>query len=148
MLKQMQMGLRAFLVLASKVWTCICYLLKKQVRAVSNSCLLGEVCGCLFQLLRKFYSLPNFLSIAEENLTFSLLCISSSIIPTPVASSHFYMYVGGNFEFLEYAYQYDNCKSITISCAQFINCSAFFVFESVIQPDSIIIYAYSCSMHI
>ncbi|KAF4525865.1 hypothetical protein B566_EDAN015968 [Ephemera danica] len=36
MLKQMQMGLRAFLVLASKVWTCICYLLKKQVRAVAK----------------------------------------------------------------------------------------------------------------
>ncbi|XP_049778892.1 CTD nuclear envelope phosphatase 1 homolog isoform X2 [Schistocerca cancellata] len=31
MLKQLQMGLRAFLLLASRVWTCICFLLKKQV---------------------------------------------------------------------------------------------------------------------
>jgi hypothetical protein len=36
MLKQLQMGLRAFLLLASRVWTCVCFLLKKQVRAVSN----------------------------------------------------------------------------------------------------------------
>ncbi|XP_049809808.1 CTD nuclear envelope phosphatase 1 homolog isoform X1 [Schistocerca nitens] len=36
MLKQLQMGLRAFLLLASRVWTCICFLLKKQVRAVSQ----------------------------------------------------------------------------------------------------------------
>lgn len=36
MLKQLQMGLRAFLLLASRVWTCVCYLLKKQVRAVST----------------------------------------------------------------------------------------------------------------
>ncbi|KDR22343.1 CTD nuclear envelope phosphatase 1 homolog isoform X1 [Zootermopsis nevadensis] len=34
MLKQLQMGLRAFLLLASRVWTCVCFLLKKQVRAV------------------------------------------------------------------------------------------------------------------
>lgn len=34
MLKQLQMGLRAFLLLASRVWTCVCYVLKKQVRAV------------------------------------------------------------------------------------------------------------------
>lgn len=35
MLKQLQMGLRAFLLLASKIWTCICFLVKKQARAVS-----------------------------------------------------------------------------------------------------------------
>lgn len=35
MLKQLQMGMRAFLLMASRVWTCICFLLKKQVRAVS-----------------------------------------------------------------------------------------------------------------
>ncbi|XP_075237056.1 CTD nuclear envelope phosphatase 1-like protein dullard isoform X2 [Lycorma delicatula] len=34
MLKQLQMGLRAFLLLASRVWTFVCFLLKKQVRAV------------------------------------------------------------------------------------------------------------------
>ncbi|KAJ9577802.1 hypothetical protein L9F63_005621, partial [Diploptera punctata] len=28
------MGLRAFLLLASRVWTCVCFLFKKQVRAV------------------------------------------------------------------------------------------------------------------
>ncbi|KYN41628.1 Serine/threonine-protein phosphatase dullard like protein [Trachymyrmex septentrionalis] len=33
MLKQLQMGMRAFLLMASRVWTCICFLLKKQVRA-------------------------------------------------------------------------------------------------------------------
>ncbi|XP_033219890.1 CTD nuclear envelope phosphatase 1 homolog isoform X1 [Belonocnema kinseyi] len=36
MLKQLQMGMRAFLLIASRVWTCICFLLKKQVRAVSR----------------------------------------------------------------------------------------------------------------
>lgn len=36
MLKQLQMGMRAFLLMASRVWTCICFLLKKQVRAVSR----------------------------------------------------------------------------------------------------------------
>lgn len=35
MLKQLQMGMRAFLLMASRVWTCVCFLLKKQVRAVS-----------------------------------------------------------------------------------------------------------------
>lgn len=34
MLKQLQMGLRAFMVLASKVWSCFCYMFKKQIRAV------------------------------------------------------------------------------------------------------------------
>ncbi|EEB13741.1 dullard protein, putative [Pediculus humanus corporis] len=32
MLKQLQMGLRAFLLMASKIWTCVCYFLKLQVR--------------------------------------------------------------------------------------------------------------------
>lgn len=36
MLKQLQMGLRAFMLLASRVWTCICFLIKKKVRAVST----------------------------------------------------------------------------------------------------------------
>lgn len=36
MLKQLQMGMRAFLLMASRVWTCVCFLLKKQVRAVSR----------------------------------------------------------------------------------------------------------------
>ncbi|XP_012059716.1 PREDICTED: CTD nuclear envelope phosphatase 1 homolog [Atta cephalotes] len=36
MLKQLQMGMRAFLLMASRVWTCICFLLKKQVRAISQ----------------------------------------------------------------------------------------------------------------
>ncbi|KAI4461622.1 nuclear lim interactor-interacting factor-related [Holotrichia oblita] len=35
MLKQLQIGLRAFLLLASRVWTCLCYMIKKQSRAVS-----------------------------------------------------------------------------------------------------------------
>lgn len=35
MWKQLQMGLRAFLLIASRVWTCLCYTLKKQTRAVS-----------------------------------------------------------------------------------------------------------------
>lgn len=34
MLKQLQMGLRAFLLLASKIWSFICYVVRKQVRAV------------------------------------------------------------------------------------------------------------------
>lgn len=34
MLKQLQMGLRAFLVLASKIWNFICYVLRKQMRVV------------------------------------------------------------------------------------------------------------------
>lgn len=34
MLKQLQMGLRAFLVLASKIWTFICFVLRKNTRAV------------------------------------------------------------------------------------------------------------------
>ncbi|XP_013786697.1 CTD nuclear envelope phosphatase 1A-like [Limulus polyphemus] len=34
MLKQMQMGLRAFLLLASKIWNFICYVLRKQTRAI------------------------------------------------------------------------------------------------------------------
>ncbi|XP_026478552.1 CTD nuclear envelope phosphatase 1 homolog isoform X1 [Ctenocephalides felis] len=33
MLKQLQMGLHAFYVVASKVWTCLCFMFKKQVRA-------------------------------------------------------------------------------------------------------------------
>lgn len=35
MLKQLQMGLRAFLLVASKIWSFICYVIRKQVRAVS-----------------------------------------------------------------------------------------------------------------
>nr|CAH0104881.1 unnamed protein product [Daphnia galeata] len=34
MLKQLQMGLRAFLVLASKIWTFICFVFRKNTRAV------------------------------------------------------------------------------------------------------------------
>ncbi|KAL3185746.1 hypothetical protein MRX96_028647 [Rhipicephalus microplus] len=34
MLKQLQMGLRAFLLLASKIWSFVCYVVRKQVRAV------------------------------------------------------------------------------------------------------------------
>ncbi|XP_014252730.1 CTD nuclear envelope phosphatase 1 homolog isoform X4 [Cimex lectularius] len=34
MLKELQMGLRACYMLASRVWTCICFLLRKQVRAI------------------------------------------------------------------------------------------------------------------
>lgn len=34
MVKQLQMGLRAFLLLASKIWSFVCYVLKKQARAV------------------------------------------------------------------------------------------------------------------
>ncbi|KAK9309018.1 hypothetical protein QLX08_001202 [Tetragonisca angustula] len=36
MLKQLQMGMRAFLLMASRVWTCVFFLLKKQVRAISQ----------------------------------------------------------------------------------------------------------------
>ncbi|XP_023246135.1 CTD nuclear envelope phosphatase 1 homolog isoform X3 [Copidosoma floridanum] len=36
MLKQLQMGMRAFLLMASRVWTCICFILRKQVRAISQ----------------------------------------------------------------------------------------------------------------
>lgn len=35
MLSHFQMNFRAFLVLASKVWTCVCYMFNRQVRAVS-----------------------------------------------------------------------------------------------------------------
>lgn len=35
MLSQFQMNFHAFLVLASKVWTCICFMFNRQVRAVS-----------------------------------------------------------------------------------------------------------------
>ncbi|XP_008198040.1 CTD nuclear envelope phosphatase 1 homolog isoform X3 [Tribolium castaneum] len=34
MLKQLQMGLRAFMLLASRVWTCLCFMIKKQTRAI------------------------------------------------------------------------------------------------------------------
>ncbi|XP_013777287.1 CTD nuclear envelope phosphatase 1A-like isoform X1 [Limulus polyphemus] len=34
MLKQIQMGLRAFLLLASKIWNFICYVLRKQIRTI------------------------------------------------------------------------------------------------------------------
>ncbi|CAH0555827.1 unnamed protein product [Brassicogethes aeneus] len=34
MWKQLQMGIRAFLLIASRVWTCLCYTLKKQTRAI------------------------------------------------------------------------------------------------------------------
>ncbi|XP_071050219.1 CTD nuclear envelope phosphatase 1 isoform X2 [Onthophagus taurus] len=34
MLKQLQIGLRGFLLLASKVWSCLCYVIKKQGRAI------------------------------------------------------------------------------------------------------------------
>lgn len=34
MLKQLQMGLRAFLVLASKIWTFICFVARKNTRTV------------------------------------------------------------------------------------------------------------------
>ena len=34
MLKQLQMGLRAFLVLASKIWTFVCFVVRKNTRAV------------------------------------------------------------------------------------------------------------------
>lgn len=37
MLKQLQMGLRAFLLLASRIWTCLCFMIRKQTRAVSNT---------------------------------------------------------------------------------------------------------------
>lgn len=29
------MGIRAFMLIASRVWTCLCFMLKKQARAVS-----------------------------------------------------------------------------------------------------------------
>lgn len=35
MFKQIQMGLKAFLLFTARVWSCICYSLKKQTRAVS-----------------------------------------------------------------------------------------------------------------
>lgn len=35
MLKQLQMGLRAFMLIASKVWSCFCYMFRKQYRAVN-----------------------------------------------------------------------------------------------------------------
>ncbi|KAK9881676.1 hypothetical protein WA026_017192 [Henosepilachna vigintioctopunctata] len=34
MWKQLQMGIRAFMLIASRVWTCLCFMLKKQTRAV------------------------------------------------------------------------------------------------------------------
>lgn len=37
MWKQLQMGLRAFWLIASRIWTCLCYTLKKQTRAVRIS---------------------------------------------------------------------------------------------------------------
>lgn len=33
MFSQFQMNFRAFLVLASKIWTCLCYMFNRQVRA-------------------------------------------------------------------------------------------------------------------
>lgn len=35
MLKQLQMGLRTFLLYAQKIWSFICFILKKQIRVVS-----------------------------------------------------------------------------------------------------------------
>ena len=35
MLKQLQMGLRAFLVLASKIWTFVCFVFRKKAREVT-----------------------------------------------------------------------------------------------------------------
>lgn len=49
MLKQLQMGMRAFLLMASRVWTCVFFLLKKQIRAVRR---------CFAPLLA-FFSLQN-----------------------------------------------------------------------------------------
>ncbi|XP_066145606.1 CTD nuclear envelope phosphatase 1 homolog isoform X1 [Euwallacea fornicatus] len=34
MWKQLEMGLRAFLLIASRIWTCLCFTLKKQTRAI------------------------------------------------------------------------------------------------------------------
>ncbi|XP_045473343.1 CTD nuclear envelope phosphatase 1 homolog isoform X2 [Harmonia axyridis] len=34
MWKQLQMGIRAFMLIASRVWTCLCFMLKKQARAI------------------------------------------------------------------------------------------------------------------
>lgn len=49
MLKQLQMGLRAFMLLASKVWSCFCYMFKKQYRAVNiNSYAWDVVCFLVF----------------------------------------------------------------------------------------------------
>ncbi|VVD05901.1 unnamed protein product [Leptidea sinapis] len=36
MLKQLQMGLRAFMLLASKVWSCFCYMFRKQYRVLAQ----------------------------------------------------------------------------------------------------------------
>ncbi|OWR49446.1 dullard protein [Danaus plexippus plexippus] len=36
MLKQLQMGLRAFMLIASKVWSCFCYMFRKQYRALAQ----------------------------------------------------------------------------------------------------------------
>ncbi|KAI5744698.1 hypothetical protein M8J76_004488 [Diaphorina citri] len=36
MLKQLQMGLRAFVLLASKFWSCLIFLFKKQVRVIAQ----------------------------------------------------------------------------------------------------------------
>ncbi|KOB73559.1 Dullard [Operophtera brumata] len=36
MLKRLQMGLRTFMLIASKVWSCFCYMFKKQYRALAQ----------------------------------------------------------------------------------------------------------------
>lgn len=48
MLKQLQMGLRAFMLLASKVWSCVCYMFKKQYRAVIMSLCCNVVFYCIY----------------------------------------------------------------------------------------------------
>lgn len=47
MLKQLQMGLRAFMLLASKVWSCFCYMFKKQYRAVNINYYAWDVVWCI-----------------------------------------------------------------------------------------------------
>lgn len=42
MYRQLQMGLGAFLLFTSKIWSCICFVLKKQIRVVSIAILLWE----------------------------------------------------------------------------------------------------------
>ena len=59
MLKQLQMGLRAFLVLASKIWTFICFVLRKNTRAV-------EFCISPINFFSKNYSTKLYSQVIQH----------------------------------------------------------------------------------
>ena len=66
MLKQLEMGLRAVLVFASKIWTFICYVIKKQYRTVCP-----PIICCLRLWWRPLYCL--WLAISMHTIKMSVL---------------------------------------------------------------------------